>query len=71
MLKISYIAIETPIEKPKKLSQKDLIHKLAMETLELAKYEDRQKAKLMFKDEREYNEKLKIKRDDLNKSLNL
>lgn len=69
MLKVSYIAPSTPTVKPKKQSQKEKIHQEAMETLELAKFEDRKKAKEMFRVEREYNLSLKQKLAELKKNL--
>lgn len=61
MLKIAYIATTEPIEKPKKLSKKELLHQEATETLAVRRHQDQQKAEMMFPELKEEIRLLEIK----------
>lgn len=57
MLRVAYIS-PTGTAKPKKKSEDDIIRELALETVEVQKHVDQEKAKLMFTEEREQLKKL-------------
>lgn len=51
MLRVAYIASDIPMP-TEKLSTKELLHNAAVETLAIRKHQDREKANLMFTEER-------------------